>query len=138
MLAAQAAGADFGYIGSAFIATAEARAVPGYKDMIVESAAADIVYSNLFTGVHGNYLRPSIVRAGMDPDHLPQSDPSAMNFGSGGNTEAKAWKDIWGCGQGIGAVKAVVPVAEMVARLKREYDAARARLGLPARTAVAA
>ena len=138
VLAAQAAGADFGYIGSAFIATEEARAVPGYKDMIVDSAAADIVYSNLFTGVHGNYLRPSIVRAGMDPDHLPQSDPSAMNFGSGGNTEAKAWKDIWGCGQGIGAVKAVVPVAEMVARLKREYDAARARLGLPARTAVAA
>ena len=138
VLAAQAAGADFGYIGSAFIATEEARAVPGYKEMIVDSAAADIVYSNLFTGVHGNYLRPSIVRAGMDPDHLPQSDPSAMNFGSGGNTEAKAWKDIWGCGQGIGAVKAVVPVAEMVARLKREYDAARARLGLPARTAVAA
>ena len=138
VLAAQAAGADFGYIGSAFIATEEARAVAGYKDMIVDSAASDIVYSNLFTGVHGNYLRPSIVRAGMDPDHLPQSDPSAMNFGSGGNTEAKAWKDIWGCGQGIGAVKAVVPVAEMVARLKREYDAARARLGLPARTAVAA
>ncbi|TFU06351.1 nitronate monooxygenase [Polymorphobacter arshaanensis] len=138
VLAAQAAGADFGYIGSAFIATEEARAVPGYKDMIVDSAASDIVYSNLFTGVHGNYLRPSIVRAGMDPDKLPQSDPSAMNFGSGGNTEAKAWKDIWGCGQGIGAVKAVVPVAEMVARLKREYDAARARLGLPARTAVAA
>ena len=112
--------------------------MPGYKDMIVDSAASDIVYSNLFTGVHGNYLRPSIVRAGMDPDKLPQSDPSAMNFGSGGNTEAKAWKDIWGCGQGIGAVKAVVPVAEMVARLKREYDGARARLGLPARTAVAA
>ena len=138
VLAAKAAGADFGYIGSAFIATEEARAVPGYKDMIVDSAASDIVYSNLFTGVHGNYLRPSIVRAGMDPDKLPQSDPSAMNFGSGGNTEAKAWKDIWGCGQGIGAVKAVVPVAEMVARLKREYDGARARLGLPARTAVAA
>jgi nitronate monooxygenase len=138
VLAAQAAGADFGYIGSAFIATEEARAVAGYKDMIVESAAADIVYSNLFTGVHGNYLRPSIVRAGMDPDHLPQSDPSAMNFGSGGNTEAKAWKDIWGCGQGIGAVKSVVPVAEMVARLVREYDAARIRIGLPARTAVAA
>ena len=138
VLAAQAAGADFGYIGSAFIATEEARAVAGYKEMIVDSAASDIVYSNLFTGVHGNYLRPSIIRAGMDPDHLPQSDPSAMNFGSGGNTEAKAWKDIWGCGQGIGAVKAVVPVAEMVARLKREYDGARARLGLPARAAVAA
>jgi nitronate monooxygenase len=106
--------------------------------MIVDSAASDIVYSNLFTGVHGNYLRPSIERAGMDPDNLPQSDPSKMNFGSGGNTEAKAWKDIWGCGQGIGAVKAVVPVAEMVARLVREYDAARARIGLPTRAAVAA
>ena len=131
VLAAQAMGADFGYIGSAFIATEEARAAQGYKDMIVESAAADIVYSNLFTGVHGNYLRPSIVKAGMDPDNLPTSDPSAMNFGSGGNTEAKAWKDIWGCGQGIGAVKAVLPAAELVARLKREYDAARARIGLP-------
>ncbi len=129
VLAAEAMGADFGYIGSAFIATAEARAVDGYKEMIVESAASDIVYSNLFTGVHGNYLRPSIVRAGMDPDNLPTSDPSAMNFGSGGNTEAKAWKDIWGCGQGIGAVKAVLPAAELVARLKREYEAARARVG---------
>ena len=131
VLAAQAMGADFGYIGSAFIATEEARAAQGYKDMIVESAAADIVYSNLFTGVHGNYLRPSIIKAGMDPDNLQTSDPSAMNFGSGGNTEAKAWKDIWGCGQGIGAVKAVLPAAELVARLKREYDAARARIGLP-------
>jgi nitronate monooxygenase len=132
VLAAQAMGADFGYIGSAFIATEEARAAKGYKDMIVESAADDIVYSNLFTGVHGNYLRPSIVKAGMDPDNLPTSDPSAMNFGSGGNTEAKAWKDIWGCGQGIGAVKQVLPAAELVARLKREYDAARARIGLGA------
>jgi nitronate monooxygenase len=96
--------------------------------MIVESVASDIVYSNLFTGVHGNYLRPSIVRAGMDPDNLPTSDPSAMNFGSGGNTEAKAWKDIWGCGQGIGAVKSVLPAGELVARLKREYDAAKARV----------
>ena len=128
VLAAEAMGADFGYIGSAFIATEEARAVEGYKDMIVESNAADIVYSNLFTGVHGNYLRPSIVKAGMDPDNLPTSDPSAMNFGSGGNTEAKAWKDIWGCGQGIGAVKAVLPAAKLVARLKAEYDAAKARL----------
>ena len=137
VLAAQAMGADFGYIGSAFIATAEARAVQDYKDMIVESASSDIVYSNLFTGVHGNYLRPSIVKAGMDPDNLPTSDPSAMNFGSGGNTEAKAWKDIWGCGQGIGAVKQVLPAGELVARLVREYDAARARLGLGA-TALAA
>jgi nitronate monooxygenase len=133
VLAAEAMGADFGYIGSAFIATAEARAVDGYKEMIVESNAADIVYSNLFTGVHGNYLRPSIVRAGMDPDNLPTSDPSAMNFGSGGNTDAKAWKDIWGCGQGIGAVKSVLPAGELVARLRREYDAAKARvMGAPA------
>jgi nitronate monooxygenase len=130
VLACEAMGADFGYIGSAFIATEEARAAEGYKQMITESASSDIVYSNLFTGVHGNYLRPSIVAAGMDPDNLPTSDPSKMNFGSGGNTEAKAWKDIWGCGQGIGAVKAVLPAAELVARLKREYDAARARLGL--------
>ena len=128
VLAAQAMGADFGYIGSAFIATAEARAAPDYKDMIVDSAASDIVYSNLFTGVHGNYLRPSIVKAGMDPDNLAVSNPSAMNFGSGGNTEAKAWKDIWGCGQGIGAVKHVLPAGELVARLKREYFAAKARL----------
>jgi len=132
VLAAQAMGADFGYIGSAFIATEEARAVQGYKDMIAESDSADIVYSNLFTGVHGNYLRPSIVRAGMDPDNLPTSDPSAMNFGSGGNTEAKAWKDIWGCGQGIGAVKQVLPAADLVARLVREYESARARIGLGA------
>ncbi len=128
VLAAEAMGADFGYIGSAFIATEEARAVPGYKDMIVDSAANDIVYSNLFTGVHGNYLRPSIEKAGMDPDNLAVSDPSVMNFGSGGNTDAKAWKDIWGCGQGIGAVKSVMPAGELVARLIREYDAAKGRL----------
>jgi nitronate monooxygenase len=128
VLAAEAMGADFGYVGSAFIATTEARATVDYKDMIVDSNAVDIVYSNLFTGVHGNYLRPSIVKAGMDPDNLAVSDPSAMNFGSGGNTDAKAWKDIWGCGQGIGAVKAIVPAGELVARLRAEYFAARARL----------
>ncbi len=130
VLAAQAMGADFGYIGSAFIATAEARAAEGYKQMITESASSDIVYSNLFTGVHGNYLRPSIVAAGMDPDNLPTSDPSKMNFGSGGNTEAKAWKDIWGCGQGIGAVKQVLSAGDYVAKLVREYQAAKARIGL--------
>jgi len=130
VLAAQAMGADFGYIGSAFIATQEARAVQDYKDMITQSASSDIVYSNLFTGVHGNYLRPSIIKAGMDPDNLPTSDPSAMNFGSGGNTEAKAWKDIWGCGQGIGAVKSVLSAGEYVAKLISEYEAAKARIGL--------
>jgi len=128
VLAAQAMGADFGYIGSAFIATTEARADQRYKEMIVESGASDIVYSDLFTGVSGNYLRPSIVAAGMDPDNLPKGDYSTMNFGSGGNTDAKAWKDIWGCGQGIGAVKAVLPAGELVDRLKREYAEARARL----------
>ena len=128
VLATQAMGADFGYIGSAFIATTEARADERYKQMIVDSHASDIVYSNLFTGVHGNYLAPSIVNAGLDPANLPVSDPSKMDFGSGGNTGAKAWKDIWGCGQGIGAVKAVLPAAELVARLKREYDAAKAKL----------
>lgn len=120
--AARILGADVAYIGSPFIATAEANAVEGYKQMIVDSFADDIIYSNLFTGVHGNYLKPSIRKAGLDPDHLPVSDPSAMNFGSGRDT--KAWRDIWGSGQGIGAVKAVTPVADYVARLKREYDAA--------------
>lgn len=128
ILAAQAMGADLAYIGSAFIATKEANAVEGYKQMIVDCSGEDIVYSNLFTGIHGNYLRPSIVAAGMDPDNLPQSDPSAMNFGSGGNTEAKAWKDIWGCGQGIGAVKEVLGAGELVARLSAEYEAAKADL----------
>ncbi len=127
VLAALAAGADFAYIGSAFIATVEARASDAYKQCIVGCSSDDIVYSNLFTGVHGNYLKPSIVAAGLDPDHLPESDPSKMNFG-GGDAARKVWKDIWGCGQGIGAVKAVVPVAEMVARLKREYDVARQRI----------
>jgi nitronate monooxygenase len=134
VLAAQAMGADLAYIGSAFIATTEARADQRYKEMIVNSRADDIVYSSLFTGVHGNYLRPSIIAAGMDPDALPESDPSAMNFGGGDSAKAKAWKDIWGCGQGIGAVKEIVPAAELIARLKREYDAARQRLlgGSPA------
>jgi nitronate monooxygenase len=128
ILAAQAMGADLAYIGSAFIATKEANAVQGYKDMIVESSGEDIVYSNLFTGVHGNYLRPSIVRAGMDPDNLPVSDPSAMNFGSGGNQEAKAWKDIWGCGQGIGAIDQILSAGELVAKFAEEYEAAKAEL----------
>ncbi|MGV3731243.1 MAG: NAD(P)H-dependent flavin oxidoreductase [Sphingopyxis sp.] len=125
ILAAQACGADLAYIGSAFIATAEANADEGYKNGIVEGRAADIVYSNLFTGVHGNYLRQSIVAAGMDPDNLPEGDLKTMNFGSGGNTKAKAWKDIWGSGQGIGPVTAVRPVAEYVAELEEQYLAAR-------------
>jgi nitronate monooxygenase len=125
VLAAQALGADFAYIGSAFIATSEARASHAYQQMIVNSTSDDIVYSNLFTGVHGNYLRGSIQAAGLDPDHLPQSDPSAMNFG---DHAQKAWKDIWGCGQGIGAIKQVVPTAELVERLAREYQAAWARV----------
>jgi len=127
ILAAQAMGADFAYIGSAFIATEEARALDAYKQCVVDSTSDDIVYSNLFTGVHGNYLAPSIRNAGLDPENLPQSDPSKMNFGGDAK---KAWKDIWGCGQGISAVKKVVPTAELVARLKREYQEARARLAL--------
>ena len=126
VLAAQAMGADFAYIGSAFIATEEARAAAAYKQCVVDSSSDDIVYTNLFTGVHGNYLKPSIRAAGLDPDKLPESDPSKMNFG--GDAAAKAWKDIWGCGQGIGAVKAVLPAAELVERLRREYGAARQRL----------
>lgn len=129
VLAAQAMGADFGYIGSPFIATDEARAIDGYKQAIVDGAADDIVYTNLFTGVHGNYLKPSVVAAGLDPNNLPESDPSAMNFGSGGNTDAKAWKDIWGCGQGIGAVTSLGPVQKMVDRLATEYAAAKASFG---------
>ena len=127
VLAAQAMGADFAYIGSAFIATHEARAAEAYKQAIVDCDSDDIVYSNLFTGVHGNYLAPSIRAAGLDPDHLPESDPSKMNFGGDAK---KAWKDIWGCGQGIGAINAVVSTAERVAQLKREYQEARARLAL--------
>jgi len=127
VLAALAMGADFAYIGSAFIATEEARAEDAYKQMIVDSNSDDIVYSNLFTGVHGNYLRGSIVNAGMDPDHLPESDPSKMNFSS---DLAKAWKDIWGSGQGIGAVHQVLPAAALVKRLADEYLTARKRLAL--------
>ena len=128
ILAAQALGADFAYIGSAWIACLEANAMQGYKDAIVAGSAGDIVYSNLFTGVHGNYLRASIVNAGMDPDNLPVSNPAAMNFGSGGNTEAKAWKDIWGSGQGIGTIDAIEPVAALVDRFAAEYHAAVAAL----------
>ena len=127
ILAAQAMGADFAYIGSAFIATHEARAVDAYKQAIVEGTSDDIVYSNLFTGVHGNYLAPSIRAAGLDPDNLPQSDPSKMNFGGSAH---KAWKDIWGCGQGIGAINEVTATADLVDRLKREYRQARERLQL--------
>jgi nitronate monooxygenase len=131
ILAAQAAGADLAYVGSAFIATREANAADAYKQMIVDGTSNDIVYSNLFTGVHGNYLRQSIAASGLDPDALPESDPTKMNFGAaGGSARVKAWKDIWGSGQGIGAVKAVMPAAELIARLKREYDDARRRLGL--------
>jgi nitronate monooxygenase len=128
ILAAQATGADFAYIGSAWIATHEARADQTYKQAIIDSGADDIVYSNLFTGVHGNYLRSSIVNAGLDPDNLPVSDPSKMNFGSGGNTEAKAWKDIWGSGQGIGTITSVESVAARVDRFEAEYRAAVAAL----------
>ncbi|MGV1046123.1 MULTISPECIES: NAD(P)H-dependent flavin oxidoreductase [unclassified Limnohabitans] len=127
ILAAQAMGADFAYIGSAFIATHEARAAEDYKKAVVDCDSDDVVYSNLFTGVHGNYLAPSIRAAGLDPDNLPESDPSKMNFGGDAK---KAWKDIWGCGQGIGAIHAVVSTAERVAQFKREYQAARARLAL--------
>ncbi|MFZ5756467.1 MAG: NAD(P)H-dependent flavin oxidoreductase [Pseudomonadota bacterium] len=128
ILGAQAMGADLAYIGTRFIATPEANAMPGYKQMLVETSAKDIVYSSLFTGVHGNYLAPSVRAAGMDPDNLPSADKSTMDFGSGGNTEAKAWKDIWGAGQGVGSIDAVKPVAEVVAQFRREYDAAKAAL----------
>jgi nitronate monooxygenase len=128
VLAAQAMGADLAYIGSAFIATKEANAPEAYKQMIVESTAGDIVYSNLFTGVLGNYLKGSIVKAGLDPNNLPESDPSKMSFGGGEGSKAKAWKDIWGAGQGVGAVHEVVTAGELVARLKREYDAAKQRV----------
>ncbi|MEJ0048062.1 MAG: nitronate monooxygenase family protein [Rhodospirillales bacterium] len=129
ILAAQAAGADVAYIGSAFIATEEANAAEAYKQSVVDGTAADIVYTNLFTGVHGNYLRASIAAAGMDPDALPQSDPSKMNFGS---TLTKAWRDIWGAGQGVGSIRAVVPAAARIAQWQTEYAAARRRLELAA------
>ncbi len=129
ILAAQAAGADVAYIGSAFIATREANAVDAYKQSIVDSCAADIVYSNLFTGVHGNYLRASIVAQGLDPDALPQSDPTKMNFSS---STGKAWRDIWGAGQGVGSVDAVLPASQLIARWQTEYREARQRLQLAA------
>jgi nitronate monooxygenase len=129
ILAAQAVGADLAYIGTRFIASAEAHASEAYKQMIVASRGEDIVYSNLFTGVHGNYLRGSIVAAGLDPEALPEADKSAMNFGSG---RTKAWRDIWGAGQGVGQIRDVRPAGEIVARLEREYLAARQRLGLGA------
>ena len=127
--AAQAIGADLAYIGTAFISTHEARAVEGYKDMIVQSASKDIIYSSLFTGVHGNYLSPSVAKAGLDPNNLPQGDKSTMNFGSGEAVKAKAWKDIWGSGQGIGAIDRRMSTAEYVAQLKREYEETRGRMG---------
>lgn len=130
VLAAEAMGADFGYIGSPFIATAEANASAEYQQAIVEANAEDIVYTNYFSGIHGNYLKSSVRASGMDPDALPEADPSKMDFGSGGATSAKVWKDIWGCGQGIGVIESVQPTADYVARLRAEYAAARARLGL--------
>src|SRR6478752_1229101 len=138
VLAAQAMGADFAYIGSAFIATHEARASEDYKQAIVDCSSDDIVYSSLFTGVHGNYLKPSIVAAGLDPDNLPEGDVSTMKFSGGEGSKPKAWKEIWGCGQGIGAVTGITGAGELVARLKREYDDARAQLAAPARELQAA
>lgn len=138
VLAAEAMGADFAYCGSVFIATEEANAPPPYKQCLVDAAADDIIYTNLFTGIHGNYLRQSIEAAGLDPKNLPSSDPSRMDFGSGGNQAAKAWKDIWGCGQGIGVIDAVEPVAAVVDRMEREYNAARTALLGQSRPSLAA
>ncbi len=135
ILAALACGADLAYIGSVFIATREANASDVYKTMIVDSGADDIVYTNLFTGVHGNYLKPSILKAGLDPANLPESDPSKMNFASGGNMEAKAWRDIWGCGQGVGAIHEVSTVEGLVTRFEAELDCARKALEERLRTA---
>ena len=128
ILAAEAMGADFAYIGTRFIATAEANAVPDYKQMILDHNAADVVYTPFFTGVHGNYLKPSVVRAGLDPENLGPAEKTSMSFAS--DRPVKAWKDIWGVGQGIGNIRDVLPVAELVARLEKEYAAARARLQL--------
>ena len=130
VLAAQAMGADLAYMGTRFIATTEANASDAYKQGITQASASDVIYTNLFTGVHGNYLRQSIVNAGLDPDHLPEADKSKMNFGSGGNTAAKAWKDIWGVGQGVAVIDEVLPTADLVKQLETEYQAARARLAL--------
>jgi nitronate monooxygenase len=130
VLAAQAMGANFAYIGSRWLATEEANVSDAYRQTIVESSAADIVYTNLFTGVHGNYLKKSIVAAGLDPENLPEADKSKMNFGSGGNARAKAWRDIWGAGQGVGLMHDVPTVDEVVRRLEEEYVAARRRLAL--------
>lgn len=132
VLAAQAAGADLAYIGTRFIATREANAKPEYKKMLADAAAADIVYTPLFTGVHGNYLRPSVAAAGLDPDNLPLADKNTMNFGSGGNVDKKVWRDIWSAGQGVGAIDDAPTTAEVVERLAREYRAAYARLGAQA------
>jgi len=130
ILAAQAMGADFAYIGSRWLATKEANVDDAYRQAIIESTAADVIYTNLFTGVHGNYLRKSIVAAGLDPDNLPVADKSKMNFGSGGGSKAKAWRDIWGAGQGVGLMDAVLTVPEVMEKLKAEYMAARTRLAL--------
>ncbi|HRK72305.1 MAG TPA: nitronate monooxygenase family protein [Micropepsaceae bacterium] len=129
IFAAKALGADLAYIGTRFIATKEANADEGYKRTIIEASAKDIVYSSLFTGVHGNYLGPSIAAAGLDPANLPEADKSTMNFGSGGNMAKKAWKDIWGAGQGVGQIDSAPPVADVIAQLKREYDEARKAVG---------
>ena len=127
--AAKMLGADFAYIGTRFIATQEANAEPEYKQCLIDSAAEDIIYSSLFTGVHGNYLKPSVVNAGLDPNNLPDADKTAMNFGSGGNTDAKAWKDIWGSGQGIGSIQDAPPASELVSRLTEEYLEAIKKFG---------
>ena len=130
VLAARAIGADLAYIGTRFIATDEANAMPDYKQMLVDSTASDIVYTSLFSGVHGSYLKPSVARAGMDPDNLPEADKNAMDFGSGGNTHKKAWKDIWSAGQGVGSIHEVMPVADLVERLADEYAETKSRLAI--------